>query len=283
MTLKGLFGDIANSIRNLYPETSTGRTAKIKATQFPLEIESAKTAISERALNDMWASITQNNKREVYDRGFSQWSIREETFRPPHTLRVGGVSSQMFYNAVLHESLPEYESRPIDAQKYEDETGRPMFDTSLATRLDYFNNPGVFSTLGVIDVTRCTTSVSLTQFCSTNTFVDYLRSIKKLLVSADTYFDTTMFRYCSGLTHCVFEGTIGKGGLNLSFCTSLDYESIMSIFRSLSSTTSGLTVTLSRTAVNKAFETSPGANDGTTSQDWNDFVASRSNWTISLA
>lgn len=225
--------------------------------------------------SSVWDNITDRYTRNVWDRGFSRWRVDGEFFRPQQTLDVTGISSQMFYYAVT--------SEPIDAQAIEEEIGHPLFDFRTAQRLDYFNNPGVFSTLGTIDLTGCIFSTSLDQFCATNTTVNYLTSIKKLIVHAETYFKNTMFRYCSNLTHCIFEGTIGTSGLTLSFCTSLDLESITSIFRCLSSETTGLSITLSQNAVNKAFETSEGADDGSQSQDWADYVGSRSNWTISLA
>lgn len=62
----------------------------------------------------------------------------------------------------------------------------------------------------------------------------------------------------------------------------LSKPSITSIINCLSTTTSGLTVTLSKTAVNNAFETSEGVADGSTSQEWLNLVATKTNWTISL-
>ena len=70
---------------------------------------------------------------------------------------------------------------------------------------------------------------------------------------------------------------------NTQRCTILNKISITSIIDHLSVTTSGLTVTLSNTAVNKAFETSDGANNGSTSTEWLALVATKQNWTIALA
>ena len=70
--------------------------------------------------------------------------------------------------------------------------------------------------------------------------------------------------------------------LSLQYSTKLSRASVTSIINALSSTTSGLSVTLSKTAVNKAFETSAGAGDGSTSAEWQNLIAPKSNWTISL-
>lgn len=54
------------------------------------------------------------------------------------------------------------------------------------------------------------------------------------------------------------------------------------IFGALSDTTSNITITFKKETIDKAFETSIGANDGSTSNEWTTLVASKSNWTISL-
>ena len=93
---------------------------------------------------------------------------------------------------------------------------------------------------------------------------------------------STPFGGCSKLEEIRFNGTIGKNGLSFKDSTKLSKDSHISTIEHLSATTSGLTVTFSRIAVNKAFETSSGANDGSTSTEWTTLVASKSNWTISL-
>ena len=60
-------------------------------------------------------------------------------------------------------------------------------------------------------------------------------------------------------------------------------ESIQSIFGGLNSEVTGQTLTLTLTAVKKAFETSEDANDGDTSETWKALVASKPNWTIILS
>ena len=93
---------------------------------------------------------------------------------------------------------------------------------------------------------------------------------------------STPFGGCSKLEEIRFNGIIGKNGLSFKDSTKLSKTSIESVIEHLSSTTSGLTVTFSRTAVNKAFETSSGAADGSTSTEWTTLVATKSNWTIAL-
>ena len=95
---------------------------------------------------------------------------------------------------------------------------------------------------------------------------------------------TVAFNYCSELTHLIFkDGSNIAANINISSATKLVKESIESIIRALWDNASGRTLTLSLTAVKKAFETSSGANNGNTSEEWLALVASKSNWTITLA
>ena len=81
----------------------------------------------------------------------------------------------------------------------------------------------------------------------------------------------------------LLEGTvIGTNGFNVQWATALPKTSITSIINALSDSTSGLSVTFSKIAVDKAFETSNGANDGSASAEWNALKATKPNWIINL-
>jgi hypothetical protein len=78
----------------------------------------------------------------------------------------------------------------------------------------------------------------------------------------------------SYLKNVIFEGTIGCD-FNMSIAPILSKASITNIIEHLSTTTSGLSVTLSKAAVETAF-------GSTTSAEWTSLIATKSNWTISL-
>lgn len=88
---------------------------------------------------------------------------------------------------------------------------------------------------------------------------------------------------CTALINIKFSGskTINCS-INFQVCTQLSHDSIVNIMSYLSDTVSGKTLTLSKVAVDKAFETSEGANDGSTSTEWATLVGTKTNWTISL-
>ena len=108
-----------------------------------------------------------------------------------------------------------------------------------------------------------------------------LHTIAKIRADEQTIFSNT-FAYAYALTNVEFEGVIGKA-ISLQHSTKLSKASITSLINTLSTTTSGMSVTFSKTAVNKAFETSQGAKDGADSDEWKTLIATKSNWTISLS
>ena len=115
---------------------------------------------------------------------------------------------------------------------------------------------------------------------STFTNCRKLHTIECIYPDADTTYQNT-FANCNSLVYLRVNGTIGRNGFDVRWSTKLSKESIISIVNALSATTSGLTVTLSLAAVNKAFEET--ANDGSTTLEWLTLVATRPNWTIALA
>lgn len=101
---------------------------------------------------------------------------------------------------------------------------------------------------------------------------------KNLVKCMEIDFDTisscpNMFSGCTSLEVLPVTGILTAGGLNLSDSTKLNKTSIASIVNALSGTTSDLIITLSKTAVETAF----------TDAEWSALIATKNNWTISLA
>lgn len=108
----------------------------------------------------------------------------------------------------------------------------------------------------------------------------YLHTIKKITLESGTII-SNWFDYCTSLVNLTIEGTIGQNGFNVSW-SPLSKASLISVINALSDTTTGLTVTLRLAAVNTAFETTAGAADGSTSDEWTALIATKPNWTINL-
>ena len=154
-------------------------------------------------------------------------------------------------------------------------TFKPKYDIRAKKANGLFSYSKIEQIDVVVDVSGAGSITSTFSNCP------LLHTIKKIVIDETLTF-SSVFYNCPALVNLTIEGTIGKNGFSVQQSTKLSKASITSIINALSSTTSELTVTLSKTAVNKAFETSAGAGDGSTSAEWQSLIAPKSNWTISL-
>lgn len=74
-----------------------------------------------------------------------------------------------------------------------------------------------------------------------------------LKLNANAKFMST-FQNASSFVNLIIEGTIGQNGFDVQWSAKLSHDSIVSIINALSSSVSGQTVTLSKTAVDNAFK-----------------------------
>ena len=127
-----------------------------------------------------------------------------------------------------------------------------------------------------IDLSKATTNLS-------NMFANSgLVTIRKIIFGEGiTASWATQFTGCSKLENITAEGVLPQS-IDIHWSTKLSRNSIESLIGVLSDTVSGKTATFSTVAVNKAFETSEGANDGSASAEWTALVNTKTNWTISL-
>lgn len=109
-----------------------------------------------------------------------------------------------------------------------------------------------------------------------------LTKIQKITAQA-THAWTGAFNRCDALTDITFDGVIANS-INFQHSPLLSYDSIQSIIRALSTTATGNTITLSKTAVNNAYNMD--VDDETVwEDDMNEmatWVKYYSNWTFSL-
>ena len=212
-----------------------------------------KQAEYDRFWDAVHNSIEANSCQNVF--AGAAWT--KDTFRPKYSILNIANPYMMFRNSRIEVDLPALlEELGIEITFY---PGIPMQYTFYGTR---------FTRLGVLDFRDCQ---YLTQCCYDN---PKLVTIDKVMCNNKTKFDN-VFGYCSALENVTFEGELANNGLSFQYSTKLSKASIESVINVLSSTTSGLTVTLSKTAVETAF-------GSTTAAEWTALVATKSNWTISL-
>ena len=213
----------------------------------------------------LMTAFQQGGERVSYVDAFSTQYWTDEVFRPIFNMNVtSGI--RMFKQCSITDLKGILERQGV------------VLDTSACGNLYEFMSGSTITRTPAIDASLCPTLTQTFYNCL------YLVSIEKLIVSADgsTTFDNTFYN-CKELVHLVIEGVVGGKGIHLKWSVKLDKVSITSVINALSTTTTGLTVTFSKTAVDTAFATTEGGADGSTSAEWLALVATRSNWTIALA
>lgn len=217
-----------------------------------------------------WVAYQEGGKKRSYKFAFAGYGWTPELLKPKYDIIATSVS-YMFSTC--------NNMKGIDIEKLFDDLGI-IFDTSNVTETDGFSYLCQYASPSVLPAldTRGTTNIRYIFYHTME-----LETVRKIILKNDgSQKFTKPFENNRNLVNIEFEGVIGQNGFDISGSPSLSHNSIASIINALSTTTSGLTVTLSATAVNAAFETSVGAADGTTSADWLALVGSRSNWTIAL-
>lgn len=215
--------------------------------------------------SDFWDAFQDYGKRTRYLGAFSGWTT--DAFRPKYDITFPGVRSDLEAHNLF---------------------GASKITGSLTEILDKY---------GVkIDFSNLTTIHEIFSNCSFSEITLYAPKAKNgygpfgwsqkletinLTLSDDFEYSST-FAACHKLKNLTIGNKITKKGFDVQHATELSKDSIISIINALSDTTTALTVTLSKTAVNNAFETAEGNADGSTSEEWAALIATKQNWTISL-
>lgn len=249
----------------------TGGTDLIKSGEMSEKInevyEKGKSDERQTKYDEFWDEYQHNGERLKYEFAFAGDGWSDENFRPKYDIVCSQIQQTFSVNGIT------------DLIGILDKCGVKL-DTSRLTSVSYIMQ-GNLSTINF-------PSIDLTALQGNPNYLFYgnssLKVIEKVLLKSDGSQAFTNFSFGANeaLEEIRFEGVIGQNGLNLQWSTLLSHDSIVSIINALSTTTSGLSVTLSKTAVNNAFETETGVADGTESAEWSALIATRSNWTISL-
>lgn len=252
----------ANAIRR-----KTGSTDKIawnEANGFTDAVDEVYEAGKTAENDDRWNAIHKSIRDWGAANAFSGAAWTKDTFRPTQSMIDVDSAYMMFRNSRIEVDLPALLN----------ELGVQItFVRGIA--MQYTFNGSHFTRLGVLDFS----DRGYTNGCFS--YSDKLVTIDKIICNRNTKF-TDSFDDLSSLENILFEGELATDGLNLRGSKKLSKESITSAF-SVFSTTAAISATFSKVAVDKAFETSAGANDGSTSAEWLALKATRPNVTILLA
>lgn len=264
---------IAKQIR-----TRTGTNDTYTTAEMPDGVDAVHAAGEASMLDQMWDLIQAKGKRTARCTSlFAYGAWDDDTFKPKYAIKPT-YADYMFAYIGYSVSNP----KRLDLKGCLERAG-VVLDTSECTKMDMFAYTALNITrLPAISFESCTGINACFHGCSRLTHIDkiILKADGTNTIPKDT--SSRPFRGCTALTHMIVEGVIGCEYFDVSPAKDLDKESITSIISALSTTTSGLTVTLSEAAVNKAFETNEGANDGVSTVEWLELVEWKPNWTVSL-
>lgn len=210
--------------------------------------------------DSFWDEYQDYGKRTsytMYDGTFAGKYWTDALFRPKYSIKPS-TAYMMFRSTAITDLTREDIS----------------LDFSECTDMQYTFAYAALLKVPPIDMSSATTT--------TSTFSYYKGTDLSIIASANTIFAPTTFDYVENLKNLVIEGIVATA-FNVKRSKNLTRDSIVSIINALSTTTTGLTVTFSKEAVDNAFATAEGAADGSTSAEWLALVATRSNWTIALA
>lgn len=193
----------------------------------------------------------------------SAWN--EYTFKPNRDVNISGTATYAFYQNGCN----------VDLVKWFEELGFSISFDNIVVATGLFME-SLFTRLPVVNLKNAVYGNAVFQGTT------HLVTIDKVVFSSDGNVPASdSFDRCQSLQNIIIDGTINQNGFNFSW-SPLSKASLTSIVNALSSTTTGLTVTLRLAAVNTAFETTAGAADGSTSEEWTALIATKPNWTINL-
>lgn len=210
-----------------------------------------------------WSEYTNGGKARSYPRGFYGPYWNDITFDPSYDI-IADDATSMFYLSKISDLAGILEKNKVD------------LSVSNAKNVSYmFYNSGV-TTVPPLNISNADNVEYMFNRATK------LVTVPSLIVSPKNDFGPAFFAQCNSLENLTFDGYIGCD-VNLKD-SPLTYDSIYGIVFSLSADIeTEKSVTFSRAAVDKAFESSPGANDGSDSEGWRDLCKCRPMWYIGVA
>lgn len=249
---------IADKIRE-----KTGRSNTYKPQEMAENINDVYDAGKQAEYDAFWDSLQQRGTRTGYNNAFCHW--KTDIFKPKYNMKP--TRADGMFNVF---------SSKVDLVEHLKACGVTL-DTSKATAMQNFCSYSQLVRVG---------EISFVSAAHANSAFEYARELvtidKMILATSGSQALSNTFLYADKLENITIEGVIGQ---NISFGYSpLSKDSIISIVNALSSTASGKTLTLKKTAVNNAFGID--IDDEATWGEGTEFYSLRhtkDNWTFSYA
>ena len=220
----------------------------------------------------LWDNIQNNGKKTVYNNTFQFW--HSEVFYPKYDIKPTKMAS------IFEDFDADKTQNPtLDLVERLNFLGL-TFDTSKCTNWTSAFFRCSIARIGIINAKKANSPFNSVFYCY------YGHTIDKLILPDDV--DAVygnLFAWDKNLVNIEIEGTLGGKNITefgLHYCP-LSKSSIINFVNVLSDTTTNKSITFNTNAVNTAFETSEGAKDGSTSEEWQNLIATKPNWTVALA
>ena len=193
--------------------------------------------------NALWDAFQQLGERNNYINAFSSRDGRartawtKETFKPKYDINATKSAEALFDRST---------NLDIDLVEWLENLGITL-NTKGATSMYFAFYGTVFTRLPVIDLS----SANNTAYCFN--YNVKCTKIDKIICSANTAWHSSTFDFAN-LEECIFEGVIGSNNFNLSKCTKLNRESLLTAincFDDYSGTTTKRTATFGTTNLDK--------------------------------
>ena len=228
-----------------------------KTLQLKQDFDDVYEAGKKSQYDEFWDNFQEEGNLQNYSRRFANW--RSKILRPKYDIKPSRVD-YMFLDI-----FPDYRSKGYSIKKCFAEAGITL-DTSLCTKFEYMIYYGYATDVPDLDTRNAS---------SLNAIFNYARMLQsaKLIVKNDgSQTWNNSFESASALMNFEIEGVIGNN-FDIHYSSQLTKASIESIVNALSNTTTGKTVTFNKTAKTNAF----------TDSEWATLIATKPNWTFSLA
>ena len=220
--------------------------------------------------DEFWDNFQYNGRRTKNGDGFCSFENshvywNETNFKPKYDLKPVGGNDSMF-RCMRVPDFPElFENLGIKLDLSQVTTFNDAF---YYTKTDH---------LGILDLSSCSSMNYVFYGCS-------VKTIDKLILRSSGVSVNCAFQNASYLENITIEGKIINNGFNFRWSPRLTQDSLISIINALSSDTSGLTITFSKTAINNAFGID--IDDEATYPEGSEYYTLRntkSNWTFNYA
>lgn len=223
---------IADAIRD-----KTGLENALTLDDMAEDIPKVYDAGKQAEYDEFWDMFQKNGSRTDYAYGFYGWDGSK--LKPKYNIVLTGSANSVFRATTGVKSFP----------KHLEECG-VIVDSSKATTLSDFFQASTIEEISEFDGSSSNTYDYMFSGCP------YLKSIRKLKLKPNpTYGSPYLYMFSSVLETLIVEGGIGKNGFNVSPCSKLTHESLMSIINCLvdkTTDTSGTTWTVTLGSTNLA-------------------------------